>query len=104
MLDLKTDCRATDIRTATMAETIEPSPDNISVIAQDCALSVLFAVLRRHNATLADDLALEFGQVAAELPHYMPANVTPLIQARLRQWAQALQDQPPNGSTPAAHN
>ncbi len=87
-----------------MIELNETDIENVSVLAHQLALTVLFSVLHKHDKTLADDIAFELAEIQRGLPNYLKGNAVPHIQNSIQSFQDMLRNKPPTGSAPTQSN
>ena len=83
-----------------MIEINETDLENVSVLAQQLAITVLFSVLHKHDKTLADDIAFELAEAQRRLPQIMSGKALPHIDSKLQDLQDMLLNKPPTGSDP----
>ena len=100
MLKSKMQINEINTRNPSMIEINETDLENVSVLAQQLAITVLFSVLHKHDKTLADDIAFELAEAQRRLPQILPENVLPHIQGKLQDLQDMLLNKQPTGSDP----
>lgn len=87
-----------------MIEINETDLQNVSVLAQQLAITVMFSVLHRHNKELAEDIAAELAEAQRRLPQIMKGDVLPHIQDKIQDLQDMLLNKRPTDSEPARRN
>ena len=75
--------------------------ENVSLFAQQIALTALFSTLRKHNQALADETAFELASARHALPQHIKGKALPHIQDKLEAFEQMLKGERTTGESPA---